>query len=290
MHVHCFTVALAILLALSLAASTYGGDVIFEKDIEYAQAGGESLKLNLARPSESTGALPAVLCIHGGGFRAGTREGYDAICKKLASRGYVAATIEYRLAPKHPFPAAMHDCRAAVRWLRAHAAKYHIDPTRIGAMGGSAGGNLALMLGVTGEVANFEGESGDLSHSARVACVADYFGPSDVSKSYGKSVDAAEVLPLYLGGNAQQEPRRHVLSSPLYWVTPYAAPTLILHGTEDKYVAFEQAQWMYDRLRGAHVHAELLKLEGAGHGFKGEDAVRADEAMFKFFDAHLRGK
>src|SRR5205814_4600921 len=141
------------------------------------------------------GPFPAVLCVHGGGFRAGTREGYDGLIRKLAERGYVAATVTYRLAPKYPFPAAVYDVKAAVRWARANAAKYRIDPDRIGVTGGSAGGHLALFLGVTADVKEFEGDGGNPTQPSRVACVVNVYGPSDFTKSYGKSVDAAEVLP-----------------------------------------------------------------------------------------------
>ena len=114
-------------------------NVTFERDITYAEAGGARMQLNLARPKNASGPLPTVLCIHGGGFRAGSREGYNKLCLSLAQRGFVAATISYRLAPMHQFPAAVHDTKAAVRWLRANAAKYGINPDRIGVTGGSAG-------------------------------------------------------------------------------------------------------------------------------------------------------
>jgi acetyl esterase/lipase len=263
--------------------------VIFETNIEYSRPDGESLSLDMARPKDAQGARPAIVCIHGGGFRAGNREHHDALCVKLAERGYVAVTPTYRLAPKHQFPAAVHDVKAVVRWMRANASKYGIDPTRIGATGDSAGGHLALFLGLTGDVKKLDGtDGGNLDQSSAVKCVVDVYGPSDFTKSYGKSVDAAEVLPLFLGGDLQTARHRHLQASPLYWVTPNAAPTLAIHGTDDKYVAFEQAEWLIDRLRAADVEAELLKLDGAGHGFKGDDAKRAQEAMFAFFDKYLK--
>jgi len=141
-----------------------------------------------------------------------------------------------------------------------------------------------------GGVQRFEGDDGNADQSSRVACVVNYFGPSDFTKSYGKSVDAAQVLPLFLGGDLEHERRRHIEASPLYWVTPDAAPTLCVHGTEDKYVAYEQAVWLVDKLKASAVEAELLTLEGAGHGFKGADAEKADKAMFEFFDKHLKAK
>ncbi len=289
------------LAAISLAAAIAGQvhaalaqelkipeGVIFEKGIEYSNPDDQHLQLNIARPKTGEGPFPAVICIHGGGFRAGHRDGYNGLCLKLAERGYVAVTVSYRLAPKYQFPAAVHDTKAAVRWLRAHARDYNIDPRRIGTTGGSAGGHLAQFLGVTSGVAMFEGDGGNADQSSAVACVVNVYGPSDFTKSYGKSVDAAEVLPLFLGGNLETSRHRHIVSSPLYWVTPNAAPTLCIHGTEDKYVAHEQAVWLIDRLRAADVEAELLTLPGAGHGFKGEDAARAEAALFAFFDLHLK--
>ena len=264
--------------------------VIFEPDIEYTNPDDQHVQLDLARPKHDDGPFPAVLCIHGGGFRAGSRKGYDGLCLKLAQHGYVAATVSYRLAPKYQFPAAIHDVKAAVRWLRANAVKYHIDPEHIGVTGGSAGGHLAQFRGVTAGVKQFEGNGGHAQQSSRVSCVVNYYGPSDFTKSYGKSVDAAQVLPLFLGGDLQHARHRHIIASPLYWVTPNAAPTLCIHGTADKYVAHEQAVWLIDRLKAADVEAQLLTLEGAGHGFKGRDAERAEQAMLAFFDKHLKKK
>jgi acetyl esterase/lipase len=270
------------------AAPNVPESVEWHEAIEYATAGGESLQLNLARPKTGEGPFPTVLCIHGGGFRAGKRESYDSLCVRLAERGFVAVTITYRLAPKHPFPAAVHDSKAAVRWLRANAVKYKIDPARIGATGGSAGGHLAQFLGVTSGVDRFEGDSGNANQSSAVACVVNVYGPSDFTQSYGKSVDAHEVLPLFFGGDLSTKRELHIQGSPLYWVTPNAAPTLCIHGTEDKYVAHEQAVWLIDRLKAATVDAELLTLEGAGHGFKDGDAMKADAALFAFFEKRLK--
>jgi acetyl esterase/lipase len=262
--------------------------VSFEKGIEYSNPDEQHLQVNLARPKQSTGKLPAIVCIHGGGFRAGHRDGYNSLCLKLAQRGFVAMTVSYRLAPKYKFPAAVHDTKAAVRWLRANAGKYTVDSDRIGVTGGSAGGHLAQFLGVTAGVKMFEGDGGHPEQSSHVACVVNVYGPSDFTKSYGKSVDAAEVLPLFLGGNLDTAYKQHIISSPLYWVTPQAAPTLCIHGTEDKYVAHEQAEWIIDRLKAAQVDAELLTLPGAGHGFKGEDATKAESALFDFFEKRLK--
>jgi acetyl esterase/lipase len=279
--------AVALVLAVPHARAQDAAEIIVENDVEYSNPDNQHLMVNMARP-KGDGPFPAVLCIHGGGFRAGTRQGYNGLVQQLAKRGYVAATVEYRLAPKYQFPAAVYDCKAAVRWLRANAAKYHVDPDRIGVTGGSAGGHLAQFLGVTADVKEFEGDGGNPEQSSRVACVVNFYGPSDFTHSYGKSVDAAEVLPLWLGGNLDQARQRHILSSPLFWVTPTAAPTLCVHGTKDNYVAYEQSVWLVDRLLAAGIEAELVTISGAGHGFRGEDAAKADAAMFAFFDRFLK--
>ncbi len=289
----CCPLWLSSLLSLGLAWAVSGADltvpesVVFERGVEFSNPDNQHLQLNLARPKTGNGPFPSIVCIHGGGFRAGTREGYDSLCVALAEKGYVAVTITYRLSPAYQFPAAVQDSKAAVRWLRANAGKYHLDPTRIGAIGGSAGGHLALFLGVTAGVKQFEGE-GNLDQSSQVTCVVSHYGPSDFTQSYGKSVDAHEVLPLFFGGNLTEKRKEHIAGSPLNWVTPNAAPTLCIHGTEDKYVAYEQAGWMVDRLKAAAVDAELLTLSGAGHGFKGADAEKAHQGTLDFFARYLK--
>jgi dipeptidyl aminopeptidase/acylaminoacyl peptidase len=154
--------------------------------------------------------------------------------------------------------------------------------------GDSAGGHLAQFLGVTAGVREFEGDDGNGTESSSVTCVVNRYGPSDFTKSYGKSVDAAEVLPLFLGGKLEDARERHIRASPLNWVTPNAAPTLLLHGTEDRYVAHEQAVWMRDRLQSCGVEVQLLSFEGAGHGFKGEVGEKAEQALLEFFEKHLK--
>src|SRR5437588_145823 len=166
-----------VLLLAVVAIPIRAAEIVFEQDLEYANPDNQYLQVNLARPKSGETKRPAVVCIHGGGFRAGDRKRWDGACKKLAERGYVAMTVTYRLAPKYQFPAAVNDVKAAVRWLRANAEKYQVDPDRIAALGDSAGGHLAQFLGVTGDVAQFEGDGGNGGQSSRVACVVNYYGP-----------------------------------------------------------------------------------------------------------------
>ena len=202
----------------------------------------------------------------------------------------MAATISYRLSPRDQFPAPVLDVKTAIRFLRANAVRFNIDPAHIGVTGFSAGGHLALFLGLTAGVPEFEGPGPYREQSSKVQCVVNFYGPTDFTKSYGKSVDAAEVLPLFLGGDLEHERLAHIQASPLNWVSPNASPVLTIQGTEDRYVAYEQAVWITERLRSAGVESELLTLEGAGHGFKGADAEKAEKRLIEFLDSHLKAQ
>ena len=139
----CGSVILALIVLVAGRAFAAGDDSIeFQSSVEYSNPHGEHLKLDLAQPKPIDGLAPAVVCIHGGGWAGGGREGWDDVCKQLAARGYVAITVTYRLAPKYVFPAQIDDVKAAVRWLRANAERLKVDPNRIGAVGDSAGGHL----------------------------------------------------------------------------------------------------------------------------------------------------
>jgi acetyl esterase/lipase len=288
MHARLLILLLAAYGALFAQAPNLPDTVLAEREVEYSGVGGRQT-LDIVRPREVTGSpRAAILLVHGGGFRGGTKEGYIPLAIKLAEHGYVAATANYRLSPRNQFPAAVQDVKAAVRFLRANALKYGIDSGHIGALGGSAGGHLVLMLGLTAGVEEFEGSGPNRDQSSAVQCVVDEYGPTDFTQSYSKSVDAAEVLPKFLGGDLDHERLAHMRSSPLNWVTPNAAPVLAIHGTADPYVAYEQSLWIIERLIAAGVPAELETISGAGHGFKGADALRADERAIAWFDKYLK--
>lgn len=246
--------------------------VRFQRAIEFNRPEGVPLNLNLARPRQPRGPYPAVLCIHGGGFRLGHRDRWNAFCRYLARRGYVAATASYRFAPAHPFPAAVDDVRSAAGWLRQHADALSIDPARIGVVGDSAGGTLAMMLGIAGGL----------------ACVVSHYGPSDLARWYPHSVDAPTSLPLFLGGTPEEVPDRYREASPIHGVTSASSPMLLIHGTRDVYVAHEQSAWMHKRLREHNVASELLTLQGAGHDLSGRETRLARDATVAFLDRHLK--
>src|SRR5579863_4442287 len=167
-----FAIATLVLGSTSLLRAA---DVVVEKDIVYGKGGEKELKLDLARPEQSSGLLPAVVYIHGGGWQAGNRSAYGHEIEEAAKRGYVAVTVGYRLTDpdkqgkaRNPWPDQIEDVKCAVRWVRANAEKYHIDPNRIGASGGSAGGHLSLMLGVMGGSHDFDGNGGNPGVSSKV--------------------------------------------------------------------------------------------------------------------------
>ncbi len=281
-------------LALLLTFLTFGGrpvvggEVEIEREVEYSNPGDAHLKLNLARPKQIEGRAPAVVCIHGGGWTAGSREHWNGLCEQLAQRGYVAVTISYRFAPAHPFPAAVNDAKAAVRWLRANAERLKIDPDRIGAVGDSAGGHLSQFLAVTPDVKGFDRDGDHLDQSSRIQCEVNIYGPNDMTKMYGVQPNVDKVVSQFVGGDLEHARHACVLASPIAWVTPAAAPTLIIHGTKDDIVPHEQAILMRDRLQAADVPVEVLSLEGAGHGFGGDDLKRANEAALAWFDKYLK--
>jgi acetyl esterase/lipase len=281
-----------VLLALNFAfcIATANGDdrVVVEHDIEFSNPQDQHLKLDLTRPSKIEGLAPAIVCIHGGGWAFGSKESWDGVCEQLALRGYVAVSVSYRFAPKYKFPDQVNDAKAAVRWLRANSARLKIDPKHLGAVGDSAGGHLSMMLGTTGEEKEFDGDHENSGISSRVQCVVDFYGPADFTRSYGMSPEVDKLYRQFMDVDLEHGRRQHVLASPMYWVTPDSAPMLLIHGTKDQLVSYQQAIWMRDRLKAAEVEVELLTIEGGGHGLGGDDLQRAHNAMFAFFDKHLK--
>src|SRR5947208_436433 len=150
-------------------------DVEFTKDVVYGKGGGQDLKLDLSRPSHADGKRPCILVFHGGGWAAGNKDQHDDVTWTLAERGYVSATVGYRFAPDHRFPAQVEDAKCAVRFLRAHADKYGIDSERIGAVGFSAGAHLSMMLGATRKEDGLEGNGGWPDQSSKVQAVVSFF-------------------------------------------------------------------------------------------------------------------
>jgi acetyl esterase/lipase len=279
----------------SASATDPVAGVVVEKDIVYGKGGTEDLKLDLARPELTEGLRPGIVYIHGGGWSGGNRKAYTYDIQEAAKRGYVAVTIEYRLTQpdktgkaKYPFPTQIEDCKCAVRWLRANAEKYHVDPNRIGATGGSAGGHLSLLVGAAGSEKKFDGTGGNPGVSSNVQAVVNYFGPTDLPRMYGYEKRVDGLLNTLVGGTPQQRPDQYKEASPVTYVTKDVCPILSIHGTADKLVPVEQAVEFDAAMKKAGAVSELMILEGQGHGFMGPAARKAREATFAFFDKHLK--
>jgi acetyl esterase/lipase len=246
------------------------------------------LKLDLCLPGQGEGPFPAVVCIHGGGWVGGDRKQMDQTIRTLAKRGYVAVSPDYRLAPRDRFPAQVEDCKAAVRWLRANARQYKIDPEHIGAIGFASGGHLACMLGVTDKGDGLEGTGGEADQSSRVQAVVSFFGPTDLAAAdWGLDVTAKNLIPL-LGGTVEQKAEAYRKASPLTYAGKNAAPLLIFHGSEDKMVPVDQSRKLVNKITEAGGAARLVVVQGEGHGFRPEKLLPCLTQMVVFFDGQLK--
>jgi acetyl esterase/lipase len=235
------------------------------KDLAYVPGGHERQKLDLYLPEKAAEQpLPLVVWIHGGGWEAGSKEGCPAV--PLVEKGYAAASINYRLSQQALFPAQIEDCKAAIRWLRANAKKYHLDPRHIGVWGASAGGHLVALLGATGGVKDLEGEEGNLDQSSRVQAVVDWFGPTDFA-TIGKGLsDPKSPVSRLIGGSPQENKEKAAKASPITYVGKDAAPTLIMHGDKDNLVPISQSEELAAALKKAGVEVTFQVVKGNGHG------------------------
>ncbi len=247
------------------------------------------LKLDLARPAEGDGPFPAIVVIHGGAWRAGNKADVRPILPQFAQRGYVAISPQYRFCPKDAFPAQVHDVKAAVRWLKLNAKKYQVDPERIGAIGFSAGGHLALMLGVTGPADGLEGDVSAGAPDSRVKAVVNYFGPTDLAAKDIPDISKPLVKD-FLGGSPQDKPEAAAKASPLTFVSKDDAPVLTFQGTKDPLVPFTQAIKLAEAMSSAGVPGRVELLVGAQHGWGGPEMERTDQRDLPFPRCYLAAK
>jgi acetyl esterase/lipase len=269
--------------------------IVVEEDVTYGSVGDTQLKLDLAHPREGAGPFPAIVFIHGGAWAGGSRKDYRSWIERAAKKGFVAATISYRLTQpdpvtkvgKFPFPAQIHDCKCAVRWLRSVADKYHIDTDRIGVTGGSAGGHLSLLVGFADKDAGLEGDGGHADQSSRVNAVVNYCGPTDLVHEYQDIVPVRDFLVALCGGPPDLATDAYQQASPLTYITHDDPPVLTLHGDKDDIVPLNQATFLDEAMKKAGVPHDLIILKGQGHGFQGQAQSQAENAMWTFFEKHL---
>jgi len=267
------------------------------RDIPYADNDNPRQKLDLFLPKtrKSDKPLPVVAFIHGGAWLAGNKNGGGRmVAPYVASGEYAGASIAYRLSQEAIWPAQIHDCKAAIRWLKANAKKHKLDPDRIAVWGTSAGGHLAAMLGVSGDVKQLEGKiGGNLEFDSRVACVVNWFGPTDMltigKYPSGLKHDAPNSPEAKLLGGAIHENKHAARSaSPVTHASKGDAPTLTMHGTEDRTVPFNQGERIHEALTKAGVDSVFVKMIGAGHG--GFRQPETQERVKAFIEKYLRDK
>lgn len=258
-----------------------------EYDVVYKKAGDAELKLDIALPAGGNGPYPAVLAIHGGAWRQGNKQDMRPLLLQLAKRGFVAVSPEYRFCPKETFPAQVHDVKAAVRFVKAHAKEYQLDPDRVGAVGFSAGAHLAMMLGVTGPEDGLEGDGPADAPSSKIRVVVNYFGPTDLGAGDLPDVSRRLVRD-FLGGTAEENPEAAAKASPIKYVNQGDAPILSFQGTKDPLVPHSQAIKLADAQTKSGVRGRVVLFVGGGHGsWGGEDMELTAEETYAFLKRYL---
>jgi acetyl esterase/lipase len=272
-------------------------DLRLEPDVRFDQNTARPLRLHLLSPkTESQKPRPVLIYIFGGAFRMNNKDAGIAALIPFAQQGYLCATIEYRYSSEAQFPAQLEDCKCAVRFLRAHAAIYNLDPERIGVWGESSGGYLTTMLAVTANKPEFEGSGGWHDHSSHVNAACDFFGPSDfLAMNRAGSIqdhDAPDSPESELiGGAIQAHPELVARANPITHVSTAQPipPFLIVHGDADPLVPFNQSELLYAALEKANAPVKFFKrLSGAGHGGAAFKTEEIQDLVRLFFAINLR--
>lgn len=266
-----------------------------KRDLAYAGTDNPRQKLDLYLPKKpaSDKPLPVIVFIHGGGWKGGDKSSGGGNVSRFAASGeYAGVSVGYRLTGEAQWPAQIHDCKAAIRWIRGNAKEYNLDPDKIAVWGSSAGGHLVSMLGTSGDVKELEGSLGAFTGlSSRVTCVVNYFGPENFltmvdkpSTVDRKTKDYPEAL--LIGGRVQDVPDKARAASPTTYITADDPPFLTAHGTQDPLVPYDQAKELDAAMKKAGVSHLLVEMTDGGHGFRSEEL---DRRVKQFFDLHLRG-
>jgi len=275
------------------AAAIVPAGVRAHRDLAYVVNGHERQKLDLFVPEKADGPLPLVIWIHGGGWQNGSKENCPPLRQGYPERGYAVASLNYRLSGHAVFPAQIEDCKAAIRWLRAHAAAYGLDPQRFGVWGSSAGGHLAALVGTSGDVPAFE-VGAHRDQSSRVQAVCDYYGPTDFNvfvstPGYETHGTAQSPEAKLLGGAVRDRPAEVARANPITHVSRDDPPFLIVHGDQDRTVPLNQSQLLHDALRRAGVSVHFHTIRGGGHG-QGFGGPEIEPMVRGFFDRVLKAR
>jgi acetyl esterase/lipase len=258
-------------------------------DIEYARVGDHVLQLDLHLPKEAN--PPLIVYVHGGAWRAGSKS--DVPIAKLLDQGFAIASVDYRLSTEAPFPAQVHDIKAAIRFLRAKSALFHINTQRIAIIGSSAGGHLAALVGVTNGNAELEGSLGEhLSQSSDVQAIVSLFGASNLQTILSQSTEfglkmRVPALQLLLGGQPSEKPELAKLASPVAHLEKNDPPLLLIHGDADPQMPPQQSEELAKAYEALKLPVQFIMIKGGKHGGKEFYDAERTAIMSQFLHAAL---
>lgn len=263
-------------------------EVISELDISYADGDNPRQCLDLYLPEDcESGSLPVIVFFHGGAWLEGNKSsGADRVKPFVRSGKYAGVSAGYRLTNEAIWPAQIYDCKAAIRWVRANADKYGLNPEKIAVWGGSAGAHLALMVGLTGSEDELEGDVGKYDDVSSDVCgVANFFGPTAIFRMAEQSSDMDHVTAqspegLLIGGAVPENPEKAKAASPVTYVTNDDPPVLTVHGTVDPIVPYQQAEILDRALKKAGIESYFISVKGGGHGGFPDETIERAEMFF----------
>jgi len=257
-------------------------DILEIKNIEYKHIDTTSLQLDIYKLKNLQTPAPLLIFVHGGAWRTGKRSDYLPYLIDYAKKGYVTATVSYRLVKQAPFPAAVQDVNCAVKWLKSHGEVYGYDPDRIALIGGSAGGHLSMMIGYDGDDPMFN-DGCDSTASSKVKLIVDLYGPTDLTTPYAQG--RKEAID-FIGDTYANKPEEYLLASPKHYITPDDPPTLIFQGTIDSLVPVSQSDSLDIWLTKAGVPHEYHRLKGWPHTM--DLSVKVNEYCQYYIDEFLK--
>jgi len=304
-HLPCLLLPLLSTLAFADPAkpvsqpSVLPDGIRMERDLAYLPNGDEAQRLDLYLPEITPATpLPLIVHIHGGGWMGGNK--FPCPVVGMVNFGYAVASVEYRFSQKVKFPAQIQDCQAAIRWLRANREKYHLDPEKVGVVGGSAGGHLSALVGTSGGTGTFPPIGGHEDQSDRVQAVCNIFGPADFTTVVEQAAADSNVKNIFefnspkdpyslLIGAPLETTEKSRAVSPVTYISADDPPNLILHGTHDALVPYAQSVQFAAELKAKGVPVWLQTLPGAGHGGPAFTKPAVLKLMRDFFGKFLQG-
>jgi acetyl esterase/lipase len=279
------------------SAPSLPAGVQVERNLRYVEHGHERHVLDIYKPVDSAEVIPLIVFVHGGSWRQRSKDDNPVLPFALSfvARGYAIASVGYRLSQHAAYPAQIHDLKAAVRWLRANARRYGIDPDRLAAWGPSAGGHLAALLGTSGGVTDLEAIGDHREQSSHVRAVVDWFGPTDFLQADAHRLpggivhdDANSPESQLVGGPIQDRKEEVARANPITYVTTDDPPFLIVHGDQDLNVPHHQSELLYAALLKAGVEATFHTVKGGAHGGPAFEAPEVQGWVVQFIDRHLK--